>query len=187
MIRFQTCLSGWLMLIALSFPLAATAIPVHWTVEGVVFEDGGTASGSFTYDADFNLYSSISLDTTDGAWLSGNSYHATAAYLFGHIGVVFVPTPGSDVAGTQFLQLGFTIPLSNAGGLVPLGENHPPTGAAVVEGFCNGLYCQPVTGPMRYAVQNGTATGVVVPVPSGLWLLGSALGLLKISRVTKLV
>lgn len=45
---------------------AANAVPIQWTVSDTTFDDGGTVSGSFVYDADTNIYSNIRLKTTSG-------------------------------------------------------------------------------------------------------------------------
>ena len=39
---------------------------ILWTLEDVTFLDGGAASGSFIFDADSSIYSSISVSTTAG-------------------------------------------------------------------------------------------------------------------------
>ena len=39
--------------------LIAEAVPLRWTLDGVIFRDGGTANGSFVYDADTNIFSDI--------------------------------------------------------------------------------------------------------------------------------
>jgi hypothetical protein len=49
------------------FSASANATPVVWYLSGVTYDDGGTASGSFTYDADTNTYSAISVSTTAGS------------------------------------------------------------------------------------------------------------------------
>ena len=41
----------------------ANGVPLIWYLSGVEFTDGGTASGSFTYDADSNTYSNINITT----------------------------------------------------------------------------------------------------------------------------
>ena len=40
----------------------------------MTFDDGGTASGSFVYDAVTNTYSAINVTTTTGATLAGATY-----------------------------------------------------------------------------------------------------------------
>ena len=40
---------------------AAQAVPVQWSVNGLVRDDGGTVSGSFVYDADTDTYSAVNV------------------------------------------------------------------------------------------------------------------------------
>ena len=58
---------------------AATAAPVTWTFQDVVFDDGGVLTGSFVFDADApesdnNSYNDISITSTSGSSLTGASY-----------------------------------------------------------------------------------------------------------------
>jgi hypothetical protein len=41
----------FVVIVLLSFSTHAGAIPVNWTLSDVTFDDGGTATGSFTFDA----------------------------------------------------------------------------------------------------------------------------------------
>lgn len=52
-----------LLLVCLS---NASAFPVTWTLSGVTFTDGGTATGSFVYDADTNTTSAWSVTVAGG-------------------------------------------------------------------------------------------------------------------------
>ena len=52
----------------------AEAVSVKYTLNDVVFNDGGAANGSFVYDADTNLYSNIAIETTAGTILEGAIY-----------------------------------------------------------------------------------------------------------------
>lgn len=75
----KTILNAALLAAAfLSAPMVAYAIPVTWTLSGVTFDDGGTASGSFDFDAslsDETAYSNISITTTTvGAYTGSSSY-----------------------------------------------------------------------------------------------------------------
>lgn len=45
---------------------AANAFPVTWTLSGVTFNDSGTASGFFIYDADNNTFSTWSVSVAGG-------------------------------------------------------------------------------------------------------------------------
>jgi len=40
---------------------SAIAAPVKWTFQNVVFNDGGTMTGSFTWDADTYQFSDINI------------------------------------------------------------------------------------------------------------------------------
>ena len=53
-----------LLLIA-AMPVKAS--PVVWTIDNLLFNDGGYATGSFTYDASVNTYSDINISTFNGA------------------------------------------------------------------------------------------------------------------------
>jgi hypothetical protein len=48
----------------LSFANSASAVPLTWTLMSARFDDGGSATGSFTYDADTNTY----LDFNISSW-----------------------------------------------------------------------------------------------------------------------
>lgn len=52
----------------------AHATPVNWKLNGVLFSDGGTANGTFVYDADTNQFSAINITTTTGSVLSGAAF-----------------------------------------------------------------------------------------------------------------
>ena len=60
---------------ALLFALPAHANPITWHLDGVAFDDGGTANGSFVYDADTNIYSDVSVVTTAGSAFAGAAYN----------------------------------------------------------------------------------------------------------------
>ncbi len=46
---------------------AAQAIPILWTLQDLVLDDGGTASGNFVFDADANTHISINIATFAGS------------------------------------------------------------------------------------------------------------------------
>jgi hypothetical protein len=87
--------------------MPAQAIPVYWNLSGTTFGDGGTASGSFFYDASTNGYSAIDIITTAGSALSGESYNA-AAYGW-NSGLVL------QSSAARWLTLAFSSQLTNAG------------------------------------------------------------------------
>jgi hypothetical protein len=79
----RLCLT--VVVFALLLNIAATAEPLTWYLSGVVFNDGGSASGGFTFDPDAGtpcstgaspcgLYSNVVIQTTAGATLPGATY-----------------------------------------------------------------------------------------------------------------
>ena len=112
-------------------PNTAMAVPIKWSV-GATFNDGTTASGSFVYDADTNIYSDIDITTT-----SGNVYGALVASLgpgpFGFAAVAAGPPP---VIGDALFFLVFSSPLTNAGGTLQF-----RTSNGAYEGTCGNDGC----------------------------------------------
>ena len=55
--------------------LSAQAMPVTWTLVDVTLSDGGTASGSFVFDAATLEYSDVAVNTTPGTIRPGDAYN----------------------------------------------------------------------------------------------------------------
>jgi hypothetical protein len=109
-----------------ALPLApAQAAPVTWLVSGFGFDDGGTLSGSFVFDAAVGSYSDIHLTTTAGGNAAGATYGDPFPRSPGN-GLVLLavaddtlPLPGqpllvmlwdeelSDAGGTAHLSFGY--------------------------------------------------------------------------------
>lgn len=159
---------------ALSSAASASTVPVVWTLVDGLLDDGGTASGSFIYDADTNTFSAINLVTTGGSVLGGGTFSvllegdATAA--------AFVPA--GDLDGATLLQLVFSVPLTNDGTLVLLADPFFPP-ASSFEAIC-GDGCLAATFGRSFV--DGALLGTPVPVPAAAWLLGGALGVLPLVR-----
>ena len=164
---------------ALCVPCQARAVPVLWTLSGVTFDDGATASGSFVFDADTVVYSDIDITTTDGATLTG------ATYAFDHPGfpnnpaLIIVAAALPLAAGVHAMNLSYSAPLTNAGGIVPLGTVF---GAFGIEGLCATAGCFGVD-PFRQP-NAGELHGTVVeaPEPVTLLLLSPGLALIALRR-----
>lgn len=85
--------------------VAASAAPALYTLQGVVFADGGAASGSFVYDAVTNTYSNVSITTTTGAVRTG----ATFTFVNGGLGlsnpqVLYVSSTTGNQTGCRVSQ-----------------------------------------------------------------------------------
>ncbi len=63
----------WIALVIGLTAMSSTAVaaPVKWTLVDVTFSDGGTASGSFMYDADTNVFSAVDITTISGTLVTG--------------------------------------------------------------------------------------------------------------------
>jgi len=120
-VKYAVCVS---ILSLLS--VSANAVPVAWTLDNVVFADGSTASGSFTFDADTSTYSDLSIVTTPGTVI-------TSARTFNTIPPIpslNCETPaftcavnasaGPNYLGAPVIRLQFSTALTNVGGTITL-------------------------------------------------------------------
>lgn len=159
---------------------SALAIPVTWTLDGAIFDDGASLSGSFVYDADTNAYSDIlieaqarpnqstpqdSLFSLDWLYSSDNSYDSFSGSDGGLAGDHPLEFCGGFWCERDF-NLVYISSLTNGGGIIGLdsasGERSATSGW-IEERF----------------LVSGSLIGVAaVPVPAAVWLFGSGLGLL---------
>ena len=130
----------------------ASAKPVVWTLSGLTFSDGGAASGSFSYDADTNTYSSVNITTTAGSVvLTGATLQYVAPGLPPMSAQVLTAASNAgDLTGTRAFALFFSPALTNAGGTVTI------TGQ---EASCLDATCSAPTAPSRL-VAAGHASGL---------------------------
>ena len=147
----------------------ASAAPVTWDLVDVAFEDGGTASGTFTYDADTNLYSAINIVTTAGSIQGGAEYDllpSLFAFSATRFGAVPVPSPG--LSGLTIFSITLASALTNAGGSVAI-----LTGKDSAEGLCTNFNCSIFNGfggGARNFVSGYVSTEAAseVPLPAAL-------------------
>lgn len=92
--------------------VTVSAAPILWTLQGVTLSDGGTASGSFVYDADTNTYSDLDITTTTGSARAGTTYTVVNPYTSNSASGFFATTsllapfdPGSPGLIIGFLTL----------------------------------------------------------------------------------
>lgn len=162
----RLCIRIWLGLLgSFCVAFAAQAVPIQWTLNGVTFTDGGTASGTFVYDAATNTYSNINITTTAGSTVTTG---ATFQFVCTSpcTGVSASPTqvlflsaaPSGDLTGARGLALWFVAPLTDAGGGHDLASNS-------MEASCSNAVCQGNEPPQRQA-DSGTVQGAPVPPPA---------------------
>jgi hypothetical protein len=143
-----------------AFASVAMAAPTTWFLNGVTFADGGTASGSFVYDASTNTYSAVSISTTPGTTFgSGTTYTGlNPGFPSSSTLLVAVPNPAlGDFTGTRVLALNFVTPLANGGGTSSLNA---------IESVCANSGCTTPTTPNRFSTAGNATTTSTTSVPA---------------------
>ena len=146
---------GTLCALGLILSIGATesrADPVEWTLVDATFDDGGTAFGSFVFDADTDTYSSLSITTTAGTSHGGDVYQDEQGVDSDQSRLILLDKAVCDLQDQHVLSLFFTPRLTNAGGTVDLlvvtgatngsRENlleSCPGGATGIRGFTDGF------------------------------------------------
>jgi hypothetical protein len=170
------------VLILISLSLTASAGPLLWTLEGVTFAGGGTASGSFDYNADTNLFSNVDITTTTGGGVTGATYLFTCGQdVPACTGVtpnsteaLFLTTNAANQSGLTaigffFTGIGGAPPqgLTDLGGTIDISNSSFSVGA-VQEALCVDSACSQPTSPSRV----DDAGTVATPEPSSALLVG---------------
>jgi hypothetical protein len=152
--------------------LSLSAAPITYALVGVQFNDGGTASGSFTFDPVTNTFSNVSITTTTGSARSGAVY----SFVCGQdvpscTGVAPNSTEVLNLtssAANQTGKPGLALFLTGVGGIPPAGlgqssyidiSNSSLSVGAGQEASCLDAACSQPTDPSRV-----TVAGFVVAV-----------------------
>jgi hypothetical protein len=151
-------------------PATANATPVQWTLNATVTNGAviGTAIGSFVYDADTNLYSSVAITTTLPAASFDTSDIVTGSATFLELIDNFVPGANANKPAIGLLFFGG---LTNLGGVrTLLGQ----------DGLCTDDGCAFVFTVENRVVVGGAIGGEVtapsaVPEPATLFLCSAGL------------
>ena len=178
----RSLITAVMLMVMFGMPSVASADGITWDLSGVTFDDGGTATGSFVYDALTNKYSAINVTTTLGSTLSGTTYTSLSSLgSSSDTGLLFGVSSG-DVTNTSVLFLLFDAALTNSGGIVQLSLIPPDDNS--VEGLCTNSDCSGFT--MR-SVTGGelVSEAVKTPEPATISLLGMGFIALLISAARR--
>jgi len=165
--------------------MTALAIPIQWTLSNVIFNDGGTATGSFLYDADTNLYSSVAIITTGGSALPGAIYTTGEIDHFGAFGppdahqIYLIDGLGQGSLLDQHqITLTYLSGLTNSGGIVDLLQDPLRS----FEGLCrDSIICD--HPEIRRSVLSGSLVTASAPGPGTYGLL--SIGLVGVGAATR--
>jgi hypothetical protein len=153
--------------LSLGFAAAAGASPLLWSLSGVTFTDGSTATGSFLFDADTSTYSSIDIVTSTGS-IAGSTYLFTNPALpaVGSSILAAFPTSSQGI-GTLELLLQYVSALTDAGGTDALSFG--------AKGPCQDSACDVINADRMVNAGEVTTNGVPEPSSVVLCLLGVVL------------
>ena len=165
--------------LSLGLALSAQASSVTWTLQGFVFDDGGTAQGSFDYDATANLFTNINV-TTSGGGIQGASF--TAPTAFGSGGAFdFVEAPQADLTGLRNLYVLLSGQMTALGGTIQVSLF--TSGISSTESVCTTSDCNSIDVQRRLTAGSITTapTALPIPLPGALPLLAGGLAVLGVA------
>jgi hypothetical protein len=173
--RFNLQKSLFWVLVLSAFSISAFAGPIQWNFSGVTFTDGGTLTGSFTYNADTatftNVDVTISGSTTpafnvtmlfdDPAFSSAIDFEASSA----------LP---ATVDVTPSIYTAFSSAMTDAGGTIPI-----LLGGDSYDGICSDTTCSTYISAAVDIASGSITASSSVPEPGswatlGLGLIGLA-------------
>ncbi len=164
--------------VILTSTLSVTAAPINWVLQDVTLQDGGVATGGFTFDAATNTYSDITIVRTAGLAPGGANAIAHEAATFTQVTPAANVTPSAtftifttdaaDQTGALFFQLFFGTALTDAAVVTDL--NAIGTGT----GRCASLTCNQVQANQAVLITTGSVAPVPLPASAGFLALGLA-------------
>lgn len=164
----------WLVLA----PAPASAVPLLWTLNDVTFNNGGTASGSFRFDADTASYSDVAVTTAGGG--IDASFDLAAGGNAGFLSLLNA-ADGPDFTGAPTLRLAFLDLLTNLGGEVGLELNSFSSAIA----SCGNAECSLLVGGVDFQLASGSVISEAVtqvPEPGTLAMLAFGLAAFGFKR-----
>lgn len=150
----------------------ASAQPTVYYLSGFIFSDGGTASGSFTYDPVTNRYTNVNITTTPGTvrttgatytLVCGQDVPTCTGVAPGPAGYLNLTTNAADQTGLPAMSIFFPLPLSSLS-LDFLGL--PIRSVFALEANCSGASCAAPAGPSR-----STSSGVLTTAEPSMLML----------------
>jgi len=133
-------------LLALTLIAGANGQPLTWYVQGVTFDDGGTASGSFVFDAGSNTFSFVNVTTTNGTTRNGANYTRPNP-VAGSTFVVLLTSATGNLTGTPVFAAEFPSAMTDFGGAVDFSTSAL---SFHQEQSCASSDCSTVTVPTRF-------------------------------------
>lgn len=141
-------------------PASAFAKPVLWTLTNVQFDDGGTAAGSFIYDAEKSEDSDVNITTQGGSVRPGATYITVIGNKNLKSTGLFLTSWGDDQTGLPGLALFYTSALTDNGGTVLI---RAPESLEVT---CASPTCNGFTTPQRHVISGSLEGTSVLGCPS---------------------
>lgn len=168
----STILSRAILSIAVLTASAAGATPLTWTLQGVTYEDGATASGAFVIESTTGDILSWDITTTPGL-LEGFHYDLSSSSLFAR-DFFGAPNSYTIVRDTPFAEPYINLTFASA-------LTAPGTVNFVTSQNLNGSWECINCDLIRYVTAGGVTTNPV-PEPAPVALLGIALAALLARR-----